>query len=32
MEQKKVEECLEKTVVITTLGNVSYAGTLTDFY
>lgn len=32
MEQKKVEECLEKRVVITTLGNVSYAGTLTELY
>lgn len=32
MEQKKVEECLGKRVVITTLGNVSYAGTLTELY
>ena len=32
MEQKKIEEYLGKRVVITTLGNVSYAGTFTELY
>lgn len=32
MDRKKIEDCLGKRVVITTLGNVSYAGTLTELY
>ena len=32
MELSRIDECLGKRVVITTMGNVSYAGTLTELY